>query len=196
MNRLGHPIISKIIFACLLLNSGLASAEEIDAQETIPKGYAKDYVFLTMPYEHPYGKSRSIYRNETVGVGLRYAHRLDSQWIVGLKFERKPLIRQDDDKALNLLVFSNQTQAIFRLYHPLYLLAGTELAYVLPAQKSSPPFVKDPDLSTEIAVGLNASLWWLTSRKGILELHFSRWKGTKTNDMQGLETSLGYGIGF
>ena len=195
MNRLGHPIISTIIFVFLALNSGRLAAQELDAQETIPKAYAKDYVFLTMPYEQPYGKSRSFYRAETVGLGLRYAHRLDSEWIVGLKFERKPLIRKDD-RPLNLLVLSNQTQAVFRLYHPFYVLAGTEISYILPAQKSSPPFVKDPDLNAEIGVGLNASLWWLLARKGIVELHFSRWKGTKTNDLQGLETSFGYGIGF
>lgn len=148
-----------------------------------------------MPYEQPYGKSRSFYRAETVGFGLRYAHRLDSEWIVGLKLERKPLLRQDDS-PLNLLVFSNQTQAIFRLYQPFYLLVGTELSYILPTQKSLPPFVKAPDLSAEIGVGLNASLWWLLSRKGIVEFHLSRWKGTKTNNLQGLETSFGYGIGF
>ncbi|RYZ58404.1 MAG: hypothetical protein EOP07_07165 [Proteobacteria bacterium] len=197
MNRLGHPIISKIICALGLFvaASQPLSAEIAEHEETIPKAYSKDYVFLTMPYEQPYGKSRSLYSNDTVGAGIRYAHRLDSEWIVGLKFERKPVIRKDD-KPMNLLVFSNQTQAVFRLYHPLYILVGTEISYVLPATKSSPPFTKDPDFDTEIAVGLNTSLWWLTSRKGIVELNLSRWKGTKTNNLQGLETSLGYGIGF
>ncbi len=178
-----------------LLSSALAMAQEQDALETIPKAYSKDYAFLTMPFEHPYGKSRSFYNSEAPGIGMKYAHRLDSEWIVGLKFERKPVIRKDG-KALNLILLSNQTQAAFRLYHPFYVLVGTELSYILPAQKSLPPFVKDPDFSTEIAAGLNASLWWLTSRKGVVELSLSRWKGTKTNNLQGLEISLGYGVGF
>lgn len=174
----------------------MSYAQEFESQETIPKAYPKDHVFLTVPYERPVGQSRNLYRNETVGAGVRYAHRLDSQWIVGLKFERKPILVQSDDRPLSLLVFSNQTQAIFRLYHPLYLLAGTELSMIMPSKKSVPPFVKDVDFQTEIAIGLNASLWWLVSQKGILELHVSRWKGTKTNQLQGLETSLGYGMGF
>ena len=173
----------------------IAAAQEQDDQETIPKAYSKDYAFVTVPYEQPYGKTRSLYKSESLGIGVKYAHRLDSEWIVGLKFERKPVIRTDG-KTLNLIVFSNQTQAVFRLYHPLYILVGTEVSYILPAQKSSPPFTKDPDFASEIGAGLNSSLWWLTSRKGVVELHLSRWKGTKTNNLQGLEVSLGYGVGF
>ncbi len=195
MNRLVHPIISTILFLLVLGKPFPGWAQSLDAQETIPKAYAKDYVFLTMHYEYPQGKSLSLYENNSVNVGVKYAHKLESEWIVGLKFERKPLIRKDDS-PMSLLVFSNQTQGVIRLYHPLYLLVGSELAYVMPVRKSSPPFAKDPDFATEIAVGLNTSLWWLLSRKGIVELHASRWKGTKTNKLQGIEVSLGYGFGF
>ena len=196
MNRFGHPIISKILVLFLLAPSWTAFAQDIESQETIPKAYPKDYVFLTVPYERPLGETRSRYRSESVGLGIRYAHRLDSEWIVGLKFERKPVIGQSDGRSLGLLVFSNQTQGVFRLYHPLYLLLGTELSMVMPSQKATPPFAKDPEFETEVALGLNASLWWLVSHKGIVELHLSRWKGTKTNKLQGLEASIGYGMGF
>lgn len=176
---------------------GRALSQELDTEETIPKRYAKDYVFLSaVPLEVQYGETRDLLRTETTGFGLKYAHRLESEWVVGLGFKRKPMIVKEDDRQLSLLNFSTQTQKIFRLYHPLYVLVGTEISFVMPAQKSSPPFVKDPEFATEVAAGLNTSFWWVTSRKGAIELQFSRWKGTKTNKLQGLEVSLGYGVGF
>lgn len=181
----------------MLWNSIPALAQDLDAEETVPKRYVKDYVFLSaIPFEFQYGETRDLLKTETIGFGVKYAHRLASEWIVGLGFKRKPMIAKDDDRPISLLSFSSATQKIFRLYHPLYLLVGTEVSFLMPAQKSSPPFVKDPQYATEVAAGLNTSLWWLTSRKGAVELHFSRWKGTKTNKLQGLEISLGYGIGF
>ncbi len=198
MNRLGHSILSTVLclFAIAVAASS-ARAQELDTEETIPNRYVKDYVFLSaIPLEVQYGETKDLLKTKAVGFGVKYAHRLESEWVVGLGFKRKPMIAKDNDRPISLLNFSTQTQKIFRLYHPLYLLLGTEISFVMPAQKSSPPFVKDPDFATEVAAGLNASLWWLTSRKGAVELHLSRWKGTKTNKLQGLEVSAGYGIGF
>lgn len=181
----------------MLWNSIPAFSQEIDAEETVPNRYVKDYVFLSaVPLDLQYGKTRGLLKSEGVGFGFKYAHRLVSDWVVGLGFKRKPMIAKDDDRPLSLINFSTETQKIFRLYHPFYLLLGTEISFVTPAQKSSPPFAKDPAFQTEIAAGLNASLWWLTSRKGAVELHVSRWKGTKTNKLQGFEVTFGYGIGF
>lgn len=181
----------------MLWNSLPALSQELDTEETVPKRYVKDYVYLsTVPFEIQYGQTRGLLKTETTGFGVKYSHRLASEWVVGLGFKRKPMIAKDDDRPISLLNFSTATQKIIRLYHPLYLLVGTEISFLLPAQKSSPPFVKDPDFATEVAAGLNASLWWLTSRKGAVELHLARWKGTKTNKLQGLEFSCGYGIGF
>ncbi len=172
-------------------------AQESEAQETVPKQYAKDHVFLSvLPLNEPYGQTKGLLKMEGQGFGVKYAHRLASEWIVGLGFKRKPVIARDDDRPLALIQFTTETRRIFRLYHPLYFLAGTEISFLTPAQKSTPPFTKDPKFATEIAGSLNASLWWLSSRKGAVELQISRWKGTKSNRLQGLEVSLGYGIGF
>jgi hypothetical protein len=198
MNRFGHFIFSTVfgLFA-IALEAGFARAQELDTDETIPNRYAKDYVFLSaLPLEVQYGQTRETLDMKAVGFGVKYAHRLQSDWVVGLGIKRKPMIVKVDDRPISLLSFSSQTQKIVRLYHPLYLLVGTEVSFVIPAQKSSPPFAKDPAFATEVAAGLNASLWWLSSRKGAIELHLSRWKGTKTNKLQGLEVSLGYGVGF
>ncbi len=164
--------------------------------ETIPKTYAKDYMFLQVPYDTPVAKSRMLYRREQPGFGLKYAHRLDSEWIVGLGMERKPVILKRNDHPMSLLSLSSQTQAVFRIYHPFYFLVGTEIAYLLPTIKSTPPFQKDPVFSSEVSVGLNASLWWLTSRKSAVTFQVERWKGTKTTMLQGYTMTLGYGIGF
>lgn len=183
----------------MLWNPIPALSQEVDLKtdETVPSRYVKDYVFLSaVPLELQYGETRQTLKSDGIGFGIKYQHRLLSDWVVGLGFKRKPVMAKSDGRAISLINFSTLTQKIFRLYHPIYFLAGTEISFVTPALKSSPPFPKDPEFQTEVAAGLNASLWWLTSRKGAVEIHMSRWKGTKTNKLQGFELSAGYGIGF
>lgn len=171
-------------------------AQTEEAQETIPKGYAKDYIFFQTGYETPVSESADLFEAQNPIYGLKYSHRLDSQWVVGLRFQRKPYVKKANDQTFSLLSFTNQTQAIFRLYHPLYFLVGTEISYLYPAQKSSPPPIKDPDLSTEVGVGVNSSLWLLFGPRKVLEFNLVRWRGTKTNRLHGIETTLGLGLGF
>lgn len=172
----------------------MAQTEEVP--ETIPKAYAKDYIFFQSGYEQPVSTSDDLFESRNPIYGLKYAHRLDSQWIVGLRIQRKPLLKKKDDQPLSLLSFSNQTQALFRLYHPLYFLIGTEISYLFPARKSSPPPIKDIELSTEVGAGLNSSLWWFFSPRSVAEFNLVRWRGTKTNRLHGIEATFGLGMGF
>lgn len=172
-----------------------ANPASLEGRQTLPDDYPDDYVFFQFTQHKPADPNRAKLDAGRLSYGIAYNRRLADYWIAGVGYRVKSFIRNDEG-SLSLLTLSNHTQRIFRLYHPLYALLGSELSYMIPTTRISLPIVKDPYFSTEIGVGLNASLWYFVSPHLPLELRVMRWRGTKTNNLHGWESTMSLGYAF
>ncbi len=178
------------------LAKGAASEDKDRFQgETIPSEYLDDYIFVLANQDVPIGPSTIELKRGEAGYGIDYHHHLAEDWIVGVGYRLKSMTRKSG-KTLSFMSFTNHTQRVFRLFHPLYLLMGTEWSYLMPTLETSIPPIKDPEYETEIAVGLNGALWWYLSPRVLLELRTTRWRGTKTNRLHGWQSDIGLGYAF
>ncbi len=184
-----------IFLTCGLAFAARAEDKDRYQSETIPAEYADDFIFLLANQDAPIGTSTAELKTGQAGYGFDYHYHLGEDWMVGVGYRIKSMMRKDG-RALSFMSFTNHTQRVFRLYHPLYLLMGTEWSYLMPTSQLSFPPIKDPEYATEIAVGLNGALWFYLTPRFILELRTMRWRGTKTNRLHGWQSDIGLGWAF
>lgn len=187
--------IASSFLTCSLAWAAVGEEKDHYQIETIPIEYPDDFIFLLANHDVPIGSSTANLKTGKAGYGFDYHHLLGEDWMVGVGYRVKSMTRKDG-RALSFINFTNHTQRVFRLYHPLYLLMGTEWSYLLPTSQVSLPPIKDPEYATEIAVGLNSSLWFFLSPRFVLELRTMRWRGTKTNRLHGWQSDIGLGWAF
>ncbi len=193
-----HSVWSFLIISSLgLLTARLSAADSTSYEDTtIPESYPKDYIFALYSHNEPVGPSQRELRTHLNTPGFAYMHRLGHPWVVNVGYRSQAFINQSQNRPLSLITIFNSTQRMFRLYHPFYALAGTEILYLIPVQKANPPITKDADFSTEIGVGVVGSLWYFMSQNSVLALDVQRWRGTKTDRLHGVSMTLGLGWGF
>jgi hypothetical protein len=192
-----HSIWSFLIISSLgLFAARLSAADSTYDDTTIPESYPKDYIFALYSHNEPVGPSQSELRTHQNSPGFAYMHRLGHPWVVNVGYRSQAFINQAQNRPVSLITVFNSTQRMFRLYHPLYALVGTEILYLIPVQKANPPITKDADFSTEIGIGAAGSLWYLMSQNSVLALDVQRWRGTKTDRLHGVSLTLGLGWGF
>jgi len=192
-----HPMFSFIMISAIgFLSFHPARAYSQYDESTIPESYPKDYIFALYSHNEPTGPSQSELNTHINSFGISYQHRLGHPWVVSVGYRNQSFINRKENRPTSLMSVFNTTQRVFRLYHPLYFLAGTEILYLIPVQKINPPITKDADFSTEIGIGVQASVWYLVSQNSAISLDLQRWKGTKTDRLHGISITLGIGWGF
>ncbi len=177
------------------MQDSIFAQEHSKTQEIIPEPYPKNYFLLQANTSLPQGKSLERFSRGDKGFGLNYSYYLAKRLIVGVNFKDRVFIKKNGT-PLTLMTFGNHTQGVFRLYHPFYLLAGTEWNYMIPTLSMQLPVIKDPEYTTEIGIGASAAIWYFASPKWLGELKVLRWKGTKTSRLEGWDLSLGLGWSF
>jgi hypothetical protein len=192
-----HSVWSFLIICVLgFLGARAARADSRNDDITIPESYPKDYIFTLFSHNEPVSRGLDKLHSHLNSLGISYQHRLGRPWVVSVGFRQQSFINAIQNRPVSIVTVFNSTQRVVRLYHPLYLLAGTEVLYLMPLQKANPPVTKDADFNTEIGAGLVASLWYLMSQNSIFSLELQRWRGTKTNQLHGVSMTVGLGWGF
>ncbi len=183
------------MFALSLSQNSLFAQEHSKTPEIIPEAYPKNYFLLQANSNLPQGKSRERFSGGDKGFGVSYSYALAKRLIVGVNFKDRVFIKKNGTH-MTLMTFGNHTQGVFRIYHPLYLLVGTEWNYMIPTLSMQLPVIKDPDYTTEVGVGGSAALWYYLSPKWLAEGKVMRWKGTKTSRLEGWDFTVSVGFGF
>ncbi len=188
-------------YSLLLLGTLACAPHSLLAQDTaktaeiIPDPYPKNYTLLQVNLNQPAARSQNFFIRGKEGFGVSYSYYLARRLIVGVNFKNRMFLKKNGQN-LSLMTFGNHTQGVFRLYHPLYLLLGTEWNYMIPMADFKLPMIKDPAFTTEIGVAATASLWYFLTPSWLSEWKIQRWKGTKTSRLDGWEFSIGMGYGF
>jgi hypothetical protein len=152
------------------------------------KVFSSDYLALGIARNFPADLSKETFERGYLHPVLSYHHVSSDRWMNGIGVQFKMLRYKDDKRNLAILTISQESLIIVRLHHPSYLLLGSKLFYLYPAQRSSLPLQSDPKLGLEIGIGLSAGFLYTFAEKWTLSFYVDRWRGTKTRKIQGLET--------
>ncbi len=186
----------------LLLHSVIwlfIGSQSVRADDRDPTPFAKDYIVVNFNRNFPQGEMKKRFLPGSIMPAIGYRHTIDTSWLMGLGFQYKSSLRIDADtptsksSTMDLLTFYHESLYALRIFHPVYLLFGPRILYLMPSQGARLPVVKDSTEQVEIGAGLTLSLLYFLSQRTYLNLGGEIWRGTKTSRLHGVELSAGFG---
>jgi hypothetical protein len=157
----------------------------------------KEYLLLETARNFPVSFSQNRFEPGEPHPIIGYRHRFEQNWLMGIGgqfriFQRKDIEENESNTgALALWTIYHEANYILRLDHPTYLLVGPRFTYFLPCEAAVIPLVRDPNLQSEIGVGLSVSFLRIISENYAVTARAERWRGTRTMILHGLEVSFG-----
>lgn len=125
---------------------------------------------------------------------IGYQYFMGRGWLLGVSGQFKMFYSTDLEQSQNFLTLAQESMYEFRLYHPIYLLVGGKLLYILPVEKVHIPIVKSRTIDTEIGVAAALAGMVKMSEKRAVSLQWNRWRGVRTNKLHGVEFSIQYHV--
>lgn len=135
-------------------------------------------------------KSSLVSRHVTYYWG--YRNLVSAQWVMGLGFNHKSFTDLKEDQELSFFTLQHESFRIIRVHHPLYLLIGPRIIYLMPTKKSQfIPLSRNSEIRTEIGFGMTIMLETRIDNNYKIVARIDRWRGTKTDKFHGYEVGLG-----
>jgi hypothetical protein len=174
-----------------------SAAASMDAFDQAINPFRKTYLTVEITRNFPAGYTERTMVPGTAEPAFTYIHDLDRHWLMGLGVQFKVLAQRDQDDLprasqwLALLTLSHEVLYALRLSHPIYFLAGPKLLYMVPAKSGKLPLQRDTNYEMEIGAALTTQFAYLIDDRHMLSLRLDRWRGTKTQRLNGTEVALG-----
>lgn len=163
-----------------------------------PSPFRPTYVRIEWGKNFPMAYTQQRLSPGTYEPILTYVHDLDAHWLMGFGGQFKVLRRDASNRAdtpptryLALLTLVHETLFAYRLTHPFYLLAGAKILYILPSGNARLPLTRDNEFQVEIGGALTVQVAAQVFQDKFLSLRLDRWRGTRTQELQGSEVALG-----
>lgn len=181
---------ASIAIACLILG-GPAAIGEINP-------YQRTYVGFGLARNYPVSFSENTLQPGRASPTISYLYNLDAHWILGVSaqfkvFQRTPP-NNDDSDLLGFLNVSHQTLYSIRLSHPMYLLTGPKILYLLPTTNARLPIRRSEDYRTEVGIAASAAIVRVIDQNFMAMLYFDRWRGTASMKLHALEAGLSVAV--
>ncbi len=162
----------------------------------------QSYLRLELRETWPEATSSAHFRKGPVEKGFTYLHSLRGDWLLGIGGHITSMTPDHapgklvEAKTSQLAIWTLTHEALWtiRLYHPLYLMTGPKLYYLIPAKTGKLPIRRSSKLETETGGGISAQLTWFSPKGYFLSIAAERWRGTKTSRLHGTDVVLGMGI--
>ncbi len=171
---------------CLILGAPLAFGEI--------NPYQRTYVGFGLARNYPVSHSEDDLQPGRASPMISYLYDLDEDWILGVSAQFKVFHRAtpnaDGSDTLGLLNVSHQTLYSIRLSHPMYLLTGPKILYLLPATNARLPVRRSDDYRTEVGIALSAALVRVIDPNFMALVYIDRWRGTGTMKLHAVETGF------
>ena len=164
--------------------------------ETNP--YQRTYVGFGLARNYPVSFSEDDLQPGRASPTISYLYDLDASWILGVSAQFKIFHRstpnRDDSDTLGLLNITHETLYSIRLSHPMYLLTGPKILYLLPTTNARLPIRRSQDYRTEVGIGLSAAVMRVIDQNFMALVYIDRWRGTGTMQLHALETGLAVAV--
>ena len=154
-----------------------------------PQAFSDSYFGLILNQNHPWSYGQSTWAKGGPSFGGEYRFFFKDSWTVAISGEFKQLAdAEGNNKAL--LIGSQESMKLVRLYHPLYLGVGGKLSNYSPVKAISFPYERDDTRAVDNGVSLCLSALWISNPRMAVMLTASRWRSLSTTKRQGLELAL------
>jgi len=156
--------------------------------------FASSYIHMEYSQNFPVAYSEVFFEPGPRSPLIGYRFVRDSEWFMGVGVQfRMYKSRQDrENTTFPIFTFSQEAIRLFRVHHPVYMGAGYKLLYLGPAEKATFPIARDDEFESEIGVSINGNLIVVLKNKSFFSLFVDRWRGTKTQRLQGINTGIGF----
>lgn len=184
-------------FLTSLFGGATNALAELDLLMEKPRSlnpFTDNYITYEFARDTPVGDTKNVFRSLRPNHILGYRHNLGTDWLTGISVGFKSFANRQTDEELSFFSISHESLYIFRLYHPVYLLAGPKFSYMLPSRNAKIPFTKNPDYELEIGAAATAQIAWRIFPAFVVHARVDRWRGTKTNFLHGTETAIGFAV--
>ncbi|MFK7872065.1 MAG: hypothetical protein AB8C84_02690 [Oligoflexales bacterium] len=165
--------------------------------------FEEQYLLFGMNRNFPVKDSLNTLGPSQAHPFIGFGHTLHQEWFLnvqaGFRFLDKKssfqITGQNQDPRIAIWSVSQESLGIIRISHPLYLLTGPSLLYLLPTRKGMLPIQRDPDFPLEVGAGWSAWFVW-TKPSYFSAVKFERWRGTYSHRLHAFQISclLGFSI--
>ncbi len=198
-----HLFFLSFLFS--ILEETLVCASETEIQSNFESlietkhdlnAFKKNYLEIVYGKNFPMSYGQTFFKPALPHFSLGFQYVLDSKWILGIGAEFKRFeLTEDYQKSTNetaLLTLSLETLRMIRIHHPLYLVLGYKLLTLNPSKKATLPIQKEDQFEVEVGISLGGGIAVLLKDQSYIMFKIDRWRGTKTQRLQGLDVNLSY----
>jgi hypothetical protein len=157
--------------------------------ELQPQAFSESYFGLIVNQNHPWSYGQSTWAKGGPSFGGEYRFFYKDSWTVSISGEFKQL-SDLEGKNKALLIGSQESMKLVRLYHPLYLGVGGKFSNYSPVKAISFPYERDDTRAVDNGVSLCVSALWISTPRTAVMLTASRWRSLSTTKRQGIELAL------
>ena len=158
----------------------------------------KFYLSLSLNRNKPVSSSQQKITTKEYRPGVRLKIFHLENWLIGIGIDYKKFYTKENNEDLPMVITTQETYYLLRLYHPTYLGAGFKLQYLRPIKPRTGrlSLTKHPSYKLEYAGALSTSILHHLSHNWLLSIHFDLWRGFGSSTFQGIEwgASIGYRI--
>ncbi len=158
--------------------------------------FSSRYFLLGFANNYPVSFSQNSFISGGFHPVFGYRYNMEGKWFLGVNGNFKMFKISETGRALALFSINHESLYIIRLYHPIYILLGPKIQYLLPLKAASFPFQKDPNYEAEIGAAFSLLVGKIISDKIWIDLRIDRWRGTGTMKFHGVEVALEVNYSF
>lgn len=170
-----------------------AATQDVSFRPFIPHGLSGDYVVFETSKSAAVVHTKDKLQGRHATYYFGYRKQIALNWIMGLGLGYRSFTKftDQDQSELAFLTVLHESYYIVRMHHPMYLLLGPNLLYLLPHRRSYFPPDRDATFETEFGTGFSAAFVWVIDPSYLFTLRLERWRGTRTDQFHALTTSVG-----
>lgn len=179
-----------LIFIISFFCSFYCRASESNESKS-PTFLKKNYYLIRASKSYPILDNPQNIMEGNISYFAGYSYTIDQNFVVTISLGFNSFKQKISKEEFSYFKLSNESVKLFRLYHPLYFLAGGRLNYLIPSLNSSFPIKENKSLANEVGAGIVTGLLFVYSKEVLVESKIALWRGTNTSNHKGLEFSIG-----
>lgn len=179
---------------CLLVYVFISlSTTSTSAEITGPgRFFASNYVGFEIARNTPFGFAKPELKGSGNALQLSFRNTLRDSWIMGINTGYREF--HYNNAPLSVFIFSQDSQLLYRLSHPVYFSVGPKFMLLLPAIGHKIPPKRSEQFSREIGAGVTMGLYYCLSRDYLLSFRFDQWRGVNRKRFAAYESALAFHI--
>lgn len=178
--------------AITIMIAGFAVTASADSLHYLANSKENSYFVLEATKNSPAIHTKEYLTGRHVTYYIGYRKQVNVDWMMGVGANHKSFTKISNQTELSFLTLQHEAYYILRMHHPVYLMVGPRIIYLVPTQRSAFPVARDPEFETEIGAGLSLLLQARVDKLHHFTARIDRWRGTKTDLFHGFEVAIGF----